>query len=639
MSQQTTRVIVTTVGRNRFAEAADPSGPSVIDITHMAIGDGLTVHSGGETQLYHEVLRKPIARGDKVTGAANTIYADMDLTAGEGPYTIREVGMFASNGDMIAVAHYNPPIEKTLPVAGQAQSGTIRIKVAVENANVVRFDVDETAFVRVDRRIDTATGLAGGGDLSADRTLATDWNTLTQAAGTFGDSDTLNLRKSGSQWRFSLGQLREWLQSFFVQKTGDVMTGSLQARDFIASPQSEALEGGEVRLLSSAGASRQAPVTFDNLDGRARIFSQEPGKTWFFEIDETGLTYKTSPVWHAGNTGPGLAASGATLVTNWTTLNAVAGTLGDGDTVNLRKSGSQWSARLDQIGAWARDFLSDVNKPVTQRFVRFSDLATSAANGIVALASQAEADAATGEGVVQAKHQRRVYAAGGTANALTIAPTIPAIAYVPGQIWYVATGATNTGAVTLAISGMAPKSVRDALGYELPAGSIGAGAIIGLQYDGAQFRIVSGARALMAPFSVVDNSAQALANSITTQLNPGPNGSYSFVGSLAGGVFTFSRPGLYVCSADVTLVANVVGANQISGQVNLLQDGAPAAGAAPNDNNYASVSGGYSFNLSAATMLFVSVGTTVSITGKLTANSNYAGGEATRCSLTIRPVI
>ena len=609
------------------------AGEAVSPITEMAFGDGNRVPSGGETALQNEVFRGPIADHDTIPEEA-TAWFVASLGQGIGGFVVREVGLYTGAGELVAIGYRTDPFPVTV-----ADDLFYRFELISDRLDALVVEANAPYSVSPTRRVDTATGLAGGGDLSVNRTLSTDWSTLNPAAGTFGDNDELNLRKSGSQWRFRLWQLRDWLRSFFVWKGGDTMTGSLQARDFIASPQSDALEGGEIRLLSSAGASRQAPVTFDNLDGRARLYSQEPGKTWFFEIDETGLTYKTSPVWHAGNTGPGLAASGATLVTNWTTLNAVAGTLGDGDTVNLRKSGSQWSARLDQIGAWARDFLSDVNKPVTQRFVRFSDLATSAANGIVALASQAEADAATGEGVLQAKHQRRVYAAGGTANALTIAPTIPAIAYVPGQVWYVATGATNTGAVTLAISGLPAKSVRDALGYELPAGSIGAGALIGLQYDGAAFRLVSGARTLMAPFSVVDNSSQALANSVSTQLNPGPNGSYPFVGSLTGGVFEFSRPGLYVVSADVTLVANVVGANQISGQVNLLQDGAPAAGAAPNDNNYASVSGGYSFNLSAATMLFVGVGTKVSITGKLSANSNYSGGEASRCSLTIRPVI
>lgn len=172
MSEQTTQAIVTKIGSNKILDAMDPNSTASIVVTHMAIGDGLTVHSGGETELYNETFRKPLSRGGVVSGANNTVYFDLDLSAQEGPFTIREVGAFDEDGDLIAVAHYNPAIEKTLPESGQSQSGTLRINVVVADAGVILFDIDNTAFVQNDRRIDTdeESGLIGGGDFSQDRT-------------------------------------------------------------------------------------------------------------------------------------------------------------------------------------------------------------------------------------------------------------------------------------------------------------------------------------------------------------------------------------------------------------------------------------------------------------------------------------
>lgn len=218
MSEQTTRAKVTEIGKTKILAAMDPNNPSTVTVTEIAIGNGETVHSGGESELYNETLRKPLSRGGFVDGANNTVYFDMDLTANEGPYTIREAGVFDDEGDLIAVAHYNPAIEKTLPSSGQAQSGTIRLNVVVDDASVVLFDVDETAFVRSDRRIDTgeATGIKGGGDLSANRTHELDWSGLSDGSG-FVLADKLNARKTtGTRDQ----------RSITLQKVRDVITAT-----------------------------------------------------------------------------------------------------------------------------------------------------------------------------------------------------------------------------------------------------------------------------------------------------------------------------------------------------------------------------------------------------------------------------
>lgn len=125
---QTSFALMTNVGRAK--EAAALANATTIEITHIAIGDGVTVPSGGETQLYHELARKTISGHGTVSGAANVAYFDCYLTAGEGPYTIREAGLYDVEGDLIAIAHYDPPINKPVPESGQTVEGTVRLEVA-----------------------------------------------------------------------------------------------------------------------------------------------------------------------------------------------------------------------------------------------------------------------------------------------------------------------------------------------------------------------------------------------------------------------------------------------------------------------------------------------------------------------------
>src|SRR5690606_21106203 len=96
---QTSFALMTNLGRAK--EAAALANATTIEITHIAIGDGTTVPSGGETALYNEVARKTISGHGTVVGASNVAYFDCFLAAEDGPYTIREAGLIDSAGDLI----------------------------------------------------------------------------------------------------------------------------------------------------------------------------------------------------------------------------------------------------------------------------------------------------------------------------------------------------------------------------------------------------------------------------------------------------------------------------------------------------------------------------------------------------------
>jgi hypothetical protein len=79
--------------------------------------------------------------------------------------------------------------------------------------------------------------------------------------------------------------------------------------------------------------------------------------------------------------------------------------------------------------------------------------------------------------------------AGGTANALTIAVGGGPGSYAAGQRYAFIVASDNTGAATLAVNGLGVKSIRRPDGSTLAAGDLVAGTLVGVTYDGVNFRL------------------------------------------------------------------------------------------------------------------------------------------------------
>jgi len=78
---------------------------------------------------------------------------------------------------------------------------------------------------------------------------------------------------------------------------------------------------------------------------------------------------------------------------------------------------------------------------------------------------------------------------GGTGNAITLTP-VPAIAaYVVGQKFSFIASAGNTGATTVAISGLAAKNITKNGASALGSGDISSGELVEIIYDGTQFQM------------------------------------------------------------------------------------------------------------------------------------------------------
>lgn len=156
--------ILTNTGRNKEA-ALVASGEAMV-ITEMAWGDGTRIPSGGETSLENEQGRKLVMAKGITEDALNTVFFEILLAEDEGPFVIREVGLFNDDGDLIAIAHYDPPVNKPLDHV----SATLRINVVFSNLENLIIQVDPSkSFVPASREIEAGYGLSGGGDLSENR--------------------------------------------------------------------------------------------------------------------------------------------------------------------------------------------------------------------------------------------------------------------------------------------------------------------------------------------------------------------------------------------------------------------------------------------------------------------------------------
>jgi hypothetical protein len=78
---------------------------------------------------------------------------------------------------------------------------------------------------------------------------------------------------------------------------------------------------------------------------------------------------------------------------------------------------------------------------------------------------------------------------GGTADAITLTPSPALVSYATGIRYGFIAGGTNTGAVTINISGLGAKDIKDHQGNALTAGKIVSGKLYSLSYDGTNFNM------------------------------------------------------------------------------------------------------------------------------------------------------
>lgn len=136
--------ILTDIGKQKLVEAISNETP--IDFAEIAVGDANGVSynpTGEETALKHEVFKKAIDSVSIDSIDKNIMIFEMVVPASSGGYYMREAGLFASDGTLIAVARvaeqYKPLLEE-----GAGSSITISMRIAISSDAQVYINIPES---------------------------------------------------------------------------------------------------------------------------------------------------------------------------------------------------------------------------------------------------------------------------------------------------------------------------------------------------------------------------------------------------------------------------------------------------------------------------------------------------------------
>lgn len=145
--------VVTTLGQARIASAIE-SGKDV-NTTHLAVGDGngsVTEPSAGQTALVHETYRLALNSIKIDNKNANWIIAEAIIPASVGGFWMREMGLFSSEGELIAVSNmadsYKPTLEE-----GSGRTQTLRMVITVTDTDVVSLTIDDTLVIATEEYV------------------------------------------------------------------------------------------------------------------------------------------------------------------------------------------------------------------------------------------------------------------------------------------------------------------------------------------------------------------------------------------------------------------------------------------------------------------------------------------------------
>lgn len=156
----------------RAAEAEALANGTALEVSAIAWGTGTRAITGGETGLENETARAAVNAQGIDPDNSSVAFFRHQFASEDGPYTISEAGLFATDGTLLAIVTYPIPISKPVNFAL-----TFDILVAFSDLEnlIVRVESAE-AFVPAEREIATGAGLTGGGDLSQNRSLALDFS-------------------------------------------------------------------------------------------------------------------------------------------------------------------------------------------------------------------------------------------------------------------------------------------------------------------------------------------------------------------------------------------------------------------------------------------------------------------------------
>lgn len=149
----TFKSVVTTLGQARIA-AAIAAGTD-INITQLAVGDGngkATTPVTTQTKLVKEVYRTPLNSLKLDPTHGNWVIAEAVLSASVGGFWMREMGLFSSDGALIAVCNMADTYKPTL-AEGSGRTQTLRMVIAVSNTEAISLLIDDSVIMATEQYV------------------------------------------------------------------------------------------------------------------------------------------------------------------------------------------------------------------------------------------------------------------------------------------------------------------------------------------------------------------------------------------------------------------------------------------------------------------------------------------------------
>lgn len=146
--------LLTKTGQGLLANAIAYGQP--LTIAEMAIGDGggkLPAPNASVTRLVNEVRRGPINQTTTDPNNPNWTVVEQVLPAEVGGWTIREVGLYDTDSNLIAYGNY-PETYKPQLSEGSARTQTIRFVMEVTDTSAVTLRIDPSVVMASRKYVD-----------------------------------------------------------------------------------------------------------------------------------------------------------------------------------------------------------------------------------------------------------------------------------------------------------------------------------------------------------------------------------------------------------------------------------------------------------------------------------------------------
>ncbi|WP_456295280.1 phage tail protein [Vibrio sp. AK197] len=146
--------ILTTVGEAKLANATALG--LTVKLTQMAIGDGngsLPTPQQEQTALVNEVRRAALNSVDVDKDNLNWIVCEQVLPESIGGWTIREVGLYDEDDDLIAIGNF-PETYKPILAEGSGRTQTIRMVLQVSATASVELKIDPSIVLATREYVD-----------------------------------------------------------------------------------------------------------------------------------------------------------------------------------------------------------------------------------------------------------------------------------------------------------------------------------------------------------------------------------------------------------------------------------------------------------------------------------------------------